>query len=273
MMDHPQIEHDNIVDRYLMSQLSGQEEALFEEHLLGCSECLEQLGQAEDFQHSLRAAVSEEVTRTAVRAGVAGWLSRRAVGRIALGLLVAVAFAALLWRTRQLSGDLERLRLARSAAPQTGAVASAPETQPRPDRSADLEKQLDEQRSLVAELTTRVRRLTAPQINTALITLAAARSSGDEGAPVNQLTRPESPGWLVLAMELALVEHETYGVELRDGSGRKLWEQDGLRPDALDTLTVSLHSSFLDAGDYVLELSATGGGRRVVVGRYRFRMR
>ena len=141
----------------------------------------------------------------------------------------------LLWQRQVLSGELERLRLARSDAP-------------------GVEAKLD------------------PLINTALITLAAARGSGDEEPPVNRLSRPPRPGWLVLAMELALVEHQSYRVELRDGDGRTLWEQDGLYPDAYGTLSVSLHSSFLGPGDYAIELAGVDGGRRAPAGRYRFRV-
>lgn len=283
-MNHSVIERDSVIDRYLMSQLSGQEAVRFEEHLVGCAQCLEQVEMAEDFQRSFRAAAADEIARTAVRASLLGWLRRRTAGPIALALLGASAFGYLLWRTQTLSGDLERLHLARAEEASVedqgveDAVASL-ETQLRQAETAmaaqrgELEEQLGRQRGLVDDIAARLRSLTAPQINTALITLAAARSSGDDGAaPVNQLTRPQSPGWVVLAMELALVEHETYGVELEDGDGRILWQQDGLRPDALDTLTVSLHSSFLSPGDYVLELSGIASGRRAAVGRYRFRV-
>lgn len=46
-MDHRQIEDDDIVERYLLAQLSEGEKAEFEAHYFGCQRCLDELELAE----------------------------------------------------------------------------------------------------------------------------------------------------------------------------------------------------------------------------------
>ncbi len=279
MMDHTTIERQGVIELYLAGQLSGEEEVRFEEHLLGCSSCLEALDEAEDFRQSLRAAVAERTARSAIGLGLFAALRRHAAGWIALGLLVALPLTFLLWQTRRLAVDLEHLQAARTAAPVASPLVAELEQQLRRTETElaaqrqDLEAQLERQQSLVQDLGARLRTLTTPRINTALVVLAATRGGEDGAPPVNKIPRSRSPGWLVLAMELALVEHESYQVELKDARDLCLWEQAGLRPDALDTLTVSLHTSFLSPGDYLLELAGVGpDGRAVPVGSYSFRV-
>lgn len=44
-MTHREIEQDDVVERYLLRRLPAREEAEFEEHYLGCSQCREKLRQ------------------------------------------------------------------------------------------------------------------------------------------------------------------------------------------------------------------------------------
>ncbi len=277
-MDHRRTEHDSILERYLLRQLSGEEEARFEEHLLDCSRCRSELDAAEDFQRSLRFAVAERTAGTAAALGLAGWL-RRHRGALAGALALALPLAYLLWRGEDLAREIDRLRpaasppavaeLEQSVQALEGELRRA-ETElagERRERAAEIEGQ----GRRITELAARVAALVAPQVQTTVAYLAAARSTGDE-PPVNRIRRPADAGWWVLVVELAVVEHEAYRAELRDAGGRRLWEHRGLRPDALGTLTVSFHSSFLPPADYVLELWGIGGAAEAPVGRYPFRV-
>ena len=61
-MDHAYIEEHNIADRYLMGKLSDDGRARFEEHFMGCAECLDRLETADEFRAALRATETEEAS-------------------------------------------------------------------------------------------------------------------------------------------------------------------------------------------------------------------
>lgn len=111
----------------------------------------------------------------------------------------------------------------------------------------------------------------APQQDTLILALSPERGGHDE-APAARVRLPHTPGWIVLALELDRPEFETYSVTLRNVEGKILWSGEGLSPNHLDALTVSLHSSFLGKGDYELEAEGLqGGGPPTPAGRFAFR--
>ncbi len=57
--DHKKIEQEEIVERYVMRQLSEEEEAAFEEHFFGCDECFEKVKFTEKAIAGIRAAAKE----------------------------------------------------------------------------------------------------------------------------------------------------------------------------------------------------------------------
>ncbi len=65
-MDHPRIDDERILDRYLSGRLSEADEALFEEHLFACSGCLEEAEAGEALRRGLQAVAAEDATRAAV---------------------------------------------------------------------------------------------------------------------------------------------------------------------------------------------------------------
>ncbi len=57
--DHQKIEQEEIIERYVMRQLSEEEEAAFEEHFFGCDECFEKVKLTEKAIAGIRAAARE----------------------------------------------------------------------------------------------------------------------------------------------------------------------------------------------------------------------
>ena len=109
-MDHPRIDDEHILDRYLAGQLSAGDEARFEEHLFACAPCLQQVQAGEELRRGLRAVAAEEAARVTVAAGLLAWLRRRSGGQLAGILSVALALvvlpAVVLWQ----GAELRRLR-------------------------------------------------------------------------------------------------------------------------------------------------------------------
>ena len=69
-MDHPRIEAEGIVDRYLAGRLSDEDEADFEEHLFACSACLAEVETGEQMRRGLREVAAEDTARAVVAAGL-----------------------------------------------------------------------------------------------------------------------------------------------------------------------------------------------------------
>lgn len=111
-----------------------------------------------------------------------------------------------------------------------------------------------------------------PQINTPFLTLNPERSGSSSAEPSGRIRLSAKPSWIVVALELAAVEHEAYGVTLLDAAGRVVWSADDLHPNPLDALVLTIYSSTLESGDYVFRAEGfTQTGERTSVGHFPFR--
>jgi len=236
-MEHREIEERQIVERYLAGRLGGEEEERFEEHYLSCSECLDQLELSQAFRDGIRHAATEDALKTeaAGRLGWAAWLARAARSPRTGGLLAA----ALIVLVVSLGLTLARL----------GAL-----------------------RERTSELAGRLAEAHAPQANTLVLPLSPERGAAGE-PPSARLRLPAEPGWVVLALELDDAAYPSYRVSLTRADGESLWSGEGLTPAPRDVLTVSLHSSSLDAGDHEVRVEGRAAdGALVQVGHFAFRV-
>lgn len=279
-MDHQEIQRSDMIDRYLAGRITEEEASRFEEHLLECPGCLEQVRWAEDFQDAVRAAATREQAQAAlaVQAGLLRWLVRRSQAErrallLAASLLVAAPPAWLLWR----QGDLEReLSLAQAAQvraeQQVREAASRPPVQARvpvaPPAAAAagsagpaasilaadrqrLEEDLRREREASARLQEQLQRLSRPQA-AALVALGFVRSGAGEG----QAIRVGRSGGLVLSVELPAGAEPAYRATLRGVAGQVLWRGDRLQTGMDETLLISFPPGFLRPGSYRLQLEA-----------------
>ncbi len=91
-----------------------------------------------------------------------------------------------------------------------------------------------------------------PRINTPILTLGLTRV--DE-PPMQQISIAPEPEWIVLAVELGDAARPRYRAVLTAAAGDAvIWESAGLEPSYRGTVTLSLHSSLLPPGEYVLDL-------------------
>ena len=233
-MKHEYIEDRQIVDRYLMGRLDLEEVARFEEHYLSCPACVEALKVAEAFQAGLKRAVAQDAATAAVglQVGFVSWLAR--VARSPRAGFSAAAVLLLLIPLGLTWRELGRER----------------------DRNAQLAEQFSE--------------IFAPQQDTLILSLSPERATpGDD--PTVHLRLPAIPRWIVLSLELDQSGFDRYRVTLQS-DGSPLWVGENLSLNHLDTLTVSLHSSFLSEGDYDLRVAGLrSGGEPVAVSAFHFR--
>lgn len=285
-MDHTYIEEHDVIRRYLGDRLSEEERNRFEAHYVDCGQCLERLELEEGFREGVRDVAGEEVARTVERGIFLQLLvsrSGRALLAAALAVLVALPLGVLLMQNRKLDQRLAAAEaaLARSTRPQVPATRPAPAAPGEDDERIRQERdrlasELDRERQARATVEERLARAEAPRINLPVFVLAAVRGEGGAGEDLNRLALKAGEDWVVLAVELALVEHETYRATLRTAEARRVWSGEGLRPDERDTLTLAFPSNLLPAGRYSLEVegrTAAGGWERVTTAPLRVERR
>ena len=105
VMEHPRIDDDKMVDRYLAGELSAEDEARFEEHLFECEGCLEKVQWGEELRRGLQAVAAEDAARATVSLGLLARLRSRPAQLTGLAAL-ALAFVGLafvvLWQQAEL---------------------------------------------------------------------------------------------------------------------------------------------------------------------------
>lgn len=113
-------------------------------------------------------------------------------------------------------------------------------------QSSHLRRQLEEQR--------------LPQANTPVIPLAPLRGSGLGEPPAQEISLAPEPEWILLSLDPGGADYALYRATLFDAEGAAVWVVEGLEPNYLGTLSVSVHSSWLVPGEYELGLEGLPGG-------------
>jgi hypothetical protein len=90
----------------------------------------------------------------------------------------------------------------------------------------------------------------APLLPPAVYTLSPTRGTQ---AP-HTIRIPDSPRWILMALELDTSQYHDYRAVLRDGGGKTAWTSDTLKADAPDAIGVALPSQVLHPGEYTLVL-------------------
>ncbi|MCG8462757.1 MAG: zf-HC2 domain-containing protein [Holophagales bacterium] len=218
-MDHPRIEDERILDRYVVGDLPPEEEALFEEHLFECASCLEHVEQAEALRSGLRDAAVEDAVRGAVAREVA---------------------------VRGIAARL-RSRMARTAAIVAVALARGLLTV----TVARQNQELDALAAAIERPPSIPSRFEAPIAGFLTVSLGLVRDL-EEGALE---LRPEPGTPLLLSLELPTVDVETYRVEILAETGEAVWGDAGLAPNLYDSLAVALPAGYLAPGTYRIRVA------------------
>ncbi len=282
-MNHADVEERGAVDIYLRGGLSADEAVQFEQHFLSCPACLDQLEAAEGLQRGLRRAAVQDVSQVtermvqqaAVQAAVrqlavVSWLSRlgrsRQAALLATGLLLVLLLPGLaLRRAGELGRELRRAEA--DLAVERGAERSGDAAAARLRAALDASRRdlaRERQVRTAAEQAAAAARAAdrRPQVNLPVLVLEPARGGpgGGPGAePAQRLRLPARPGWAVLTLTVEPPHPRSYLVTLRGPGGQEVWRGAGLRPDALDVLTLGLPTELLVPGDHLLVVEGAAG--------------
>lgn len=241
MMDHPQIDDEQVIERYLLGELDALEAERFEDHFLICSRCLDQLETDERLSDAIRALAPESRPRTSA------W-ARPLLAAAAVLLLLLPALFFFARRGAQLERQLGEAR--RETAELRAGLATE-QTASR-DRLSALETRSSE---LSAELA----RATLPRVSSLLLRLSPQRSAPGEETPAHRLRLGPEPAWVVLLVELGADPGERCRAVLTGIGGERLWSADDLAADSYGALAVSLYAPTLAAGEHRLRVEMATG--------------
>jgi hypothetical protein len=247
-MNHEQIAATDARSRYVMRQLSPEEEEAFEAHLIDCAECQEDVQTEMDLREGLRA---QSRPGTPVRTGAYRFLAAAA----AVLLAVSAALGVRLWHTES------DLRAARGNA-------------------GNLERRAESAERAAAALAARrgnteARALTDKGAAATILFLTAVRgSSTGESGPVNRIAIADGIKSVVLSIDLSQpADSATFTASLRTAAGVEVWTGGPLRPYSPNTLAIAIDAAVLRPGDYVVALQRhSPDGRTTVLEPYAFRV-
>jgi hypothetical protein len=245
-MMHPQIEDEEIIERYVRNQLREEDRKAFEEHFFGCDDCFEKLQVAERFVAGVRDAASRgllarEIEGTSRSSSWRGWLVP------AFGVSVSAALALATFSGWLYFSQMPKLReqLSRSAE-DLRALETA---------RAALEQQIVS--SMQAEA------------NLPLVMLQATR---DVQTAPNEVTIPSGAKHLVLWIEVPAGKSSSFRLQVDTADNRRVEALDNLQRNSYGALAVSLPVEALQPGEYRIKLTAEAPPASLLA-EYRLRIR
>jgi hypothetical protein len=250
-MNHEHID-DDVRSRYVTRRLSADEERAFEEHLLDCGECQEDVQREMDLRDGLRQLAPSERALPSVRAGrTFGVALLAAAAAVLLAVSATLAFmlrstSSELRATRAAAGELER----RAASADSSAAA------------------------LAARLAAAERIAAAGKgASAAIVFLASARGASGDSATINRVTIVGDIRSLVFSIEL---DQPARGAEFTasaaDAAGSEIWRGGPFRAYSQDALAVTVDAAVLHDGEYVLTLERRAQDGRLSTVRHRLRV-
>jgi len=246
-MMHPQIEDQEIIERYARNQLDPEERKSFEEHFFACDDCFQKLQATERFIAGIRDAAARGVLPATPQAGPSRW-------RIASWWIPAFgvsAFAALLlasvaaWQYFVEMPNMRR-RLSQSEAD----LRSSQQTQ------AALERRL--QQSLQAE------------VNVPLVMLQATR---DIHAPSAEAVLPAGAAHLILWIDVGSGRYSSYRLEVYRAGGGPIETLEHLKRNSYGALAATLPAERLQTGEFRIKLSGEDPPPASLLAEYTLRIR
>jgi hypothetical protein len=237
-MDHSYIEEHNIIDRYEMGKLPPASCADFEEHLIDCRECQEQLAETEEFRQGFKTVAAEDAARQPAFAPIPPWHMRLAPswrGAVLIAvtsvILVSASILVLFFQRRAFNGQLSESRLA------------AKDFQQRYENGikerTELQKRLNEAG------------------NKEIVSLASARPfrlstvrGDDRSGPVNWVVISNVPQWVLFLPDIDEERVLGYHATLLDPDNHALWEENQYTPS--NTVAIAIRPGLLHQGTYVL---------------------
>jgi hypothetical protein len=236
-MQHPEIEADCLIDRYVRNTMPPAQRQAFEEHFLDCPQCLDQLEVASSLRQAIRESglgadtVSQGLENPARRDGRAGWFGWRGLQVGAFACLVASAATSVVF-----------FRQAQNARSELAGMQS------------DYARALESARGLA----------NSPMV------YVLGQSRGSVGS--REIGLPRERRWMVFSVEMDTTQYPGYRATLTDSGGKQVWQEDRIQPVSPDAIVVTAPSNIFAPGAYTLAIEILGGNHPVLA-RFPLRFR
>jgi hypothetical protein len=229
-MMHPQIEDEDIIERYARNQLAEEQRKAFEEHFFGCDDCFEKLQATERFVAGVRDAarrgmLAGEVEGSSRGTRWSGWLVP-AFGISACAALVLAAWSGWLY------------------------LSQLPKMREQLSRAAeDLRSQQTARTALEQQMASSMQ----TEVNLPLVMLQATR---DVQAAPNEVSISPGAKHLVLWIEVPEGKSKSFRLQVDTSDNRQVEALNNLQRNTYGALAVSLPVEALQPGDYRIKLTA-----------------
>jgi hypothetical protein len=246
-MMHPEIEDQEIVERYVRNQLAEEERKAFEEHFFACDDCFEKLQATERFVAGMRDAARRGLLAGDVEGTAFAWR----IGSWLIPAFGVSASAALLLAT--VSGWLYFVQLPKLR----GQLSQS---------AAELRSQQQARVALEHQIASSIQ----AEANVPLVMLQATR---DVQAAPNEVSVPLEAKHVVLWVEVPRGKFSRFRLEVDATDNRPVEMLDNLQRNSYGALAVSLPVEALQPGDYRIRLTAEEPVPASLLAEYRLRIR
>jgi hypothetical protein len=286
-MNHEHINKFNVIDQYVLGQLTTREAEEFEDHFIECPTCVDQLNTTRTLVQNLKGlAVHETVLlREHSVPTTQGSKPKRLVPipvsmAVAFGCIVVagvLTFVGLRWLT-WLESELRRTQEAASVARQEyqSSLANAAESEEQQKEARQqLAQRVDELERQLKQSGRKESEASGPgiaEVNFPIFVLASA--TREQAAPPTEIILPASNTRFAFSIPLEDTrDFSVYRVTVVDQRGRTVLNRTGFKPNQYSSLSLSLNSSLLASGTYNLSVEGlTPPNNWNTVGNYPFQL-
>lgn len=246
-MMHPQIEDQEIIERYVRNQLAPEEKRAFEEHFFSCDDCFDKVQSMELFVAGLRHAGSSGLLAGGPPGRVRAWsLSPWWIPAFAVtAVLVLVLGSVAGWQHFTEIPNLRR-QLQQSI--------------------ADLRSEQQARAAFELRSAQRIQ----GQANVPLIMLQATR---DLQAPLSEAILPPDAAQLILWIDVEPGHERSYRIEVYGTDNKPIDAVEHLKRNSYGALAVSLPAARLQPGEFKIKLSGEEASARSLLAEYRLSIR
>jgi hypothetical protein len=269
-MDHDYITEHGVVSLYVAGKLSPDERIGFEEHFVGCQQCLDQIELTDDLRGALRQVAKEDAARPRVAPQRISWAG--------LGFWqqpILLAYASLILVLGLTAVFIVGIRYHRSELAEARRTSDDWQRRYADERQAreSLQKQIGQASDKTGDQTGDQNPLVARLQPAPLFFLNVTRGAEQgDSSPAHRIAIPSTSPSIVLSLEFEKdPAFQSYRARLSDAQGREVWSAEKIPPPPSNAVAIILPSHLLSKGNYSVTLEGlTAAGRYLPAAHFSF---
>jgi hypothetical protein len=261
--------------RAAVGELNNSERGRMADHLLSCSDCIEEYRLTISLKPLAEQIADIKVKMPRIEPWALGSKTQVRVFRAVAASLLFITVLLSGWtlflldeNSRVATGSKEKI------AEMDRAIAGSEESLAKARRQLEEVPKLSEKyENEIAQLRKNIDDLSKPQINVPIYDLDPKDSVRGESQEAITIKVPPGTYFFTLILNTA-GEHSfpVYGVEILDRRGSLVWQGNGLQKSSSNNFTIALSRRLFSAGKYRIRLYGLNGGRKRYVEDYSARI-